>query len=72
MQQATKYQRDFNTQSDLWDLAANNNNDHRANRPALVRKDSAYNKNSWKSKTKRNFDEIDKASVSFGILNPLV
>ncbi|ALC42629.1 CG13565 [Drosophila busckii] len=49
-----------------------NINDPIAAHPMLVRKDSYYNKNNWSNKIKRNFDEIDKASVSFGILNPLV
>ncbi|KAM8712533.1 hypothetical protein ACLKA7_012954 [Drosophila subpalustris] len=47
-------------------------NDRNSVWPLMMGKDYIYNKNSWRSKMKRNFDEIDKASVSFGILNPLV
>lgn len=70
--QALKSQQGFNTESDLRDFTSESNNAHDATRPVLVRKVSMYNKNAWKSKIKRNFDEIDKASVSFGLLNPLV
>ncbi|XP_033246359.1 uncharacterized protein LOC117187720 isoform X1 [Drosophila miranda] len=46
---------------------------HREAVPYLIRMDPIYNKDStWASKLKRNFDEIDKASASFSILNQLV
>lgn len=44
---------------------------HRDLVPYLVRMDPLY-KDTWSSKLKRNFDEIDKASASFSILNQLV
>jgi len=44
---------------------------HRDMVPYLVRMDPMY-KDTWSSKLKRNFDEIDKASASFSILNQLV
>ncbi|XP_016953568.1 uncharacterized protein LOC108026882 isoform X1 [Drosophila biarmipes] len=44
---------------------------HRDVVPYLVRMDPVY-KDTWGSKLKRNFDEIDKASASFSILNQLV
>ncbi|XP_016991172.1 uncharacterized protein LOC108053101 isoform X1 [Drosophila rhopaloa] len=44
---------------------------HRDLLPYLVRMDPMY-KDTWSSKLKRNFDEIDKASASFSILNQLV
>ncbi|XP_017013534.2 uncharacterized protein Orcokinin isoform X1 [Drosophila takahashii] len=44
---------------------------HRDMLPYLVRMDPMY-KDTWSSKLKRNFDEIDKASASFSILNQLV
>ncbi|KAH8322577.1 hypothetical protein KR074_007886 [Drosophila pseudoananassae] len=47
-------------------------NHHREIVPYLVRMDPMYNKDTWSSKLKRNFDEIDKASASFSILNQLV
>ncbi|XP_022224072.1 uncharacterized protein LOC111075233 isoform X3 [Drosophila obscura] len=45
---------------------------HRETVPYLIRMDPIYNKDTWGSKLKRNFDEIDKASASFSILNQLV
>ncbi|KAH8272834.1 hypothetical protein KR018_001999 [Drosophila ironensis] len=45
---------------------------HRELVPYLVRMDPMYTKETWSSKLKRNFDEIDKASASFSILNQLV
>ncbi|BFG05455.1 uncharacterized protein DMAD_04183 [Drosophila madeirensis] len=45
---------------------------HREAVPYLIRMDPIYNKDTWGSKLKRNFDEIDKASASFSILNQLV
>ncbi|KAH8401350.1 hypothetical protein KR009_004862 [Drosophila setifemur] len=47
-------------------------NHHREVVPYLLRMDPMYNKDTWGSKLKRNFDEIDKASASFSILNQLV
>ncbi|XP_017044925.1 uncharacterized protein LOC108090657 isoform X1 [Drosophila ficusphila] len=44
---------------------------HRDLVPYLVRMDPVY-RDTWNSKLKRNFDEIDKASASFSILNQLV
>ncbi|XP_068144844.1 uncharacterized protein Orcokinin [Drosophila tropicalis] len=40
--------------------------------PFVIKMDPIYNRDSWSSKLKRNFDEIDKASASFSILNQLV
>ncbi|XP_030387278.1 uncharacterized protein LOC115633910 isoform X1 [Scaptodrosophila lebanonensis] len=40
--------------------------------PVLIRMDPTNNKDIWSSKIKKNFDEIDKASASFSILNQLV
>ncbi|KAH8405760.1 hypothetical protein KR215_008305, partial [Drosophila sulfurigaster] len=62
----------YNMKEGFLNSSPERNNDHNGVWPLLTGKDYAYNKNAWKSKLKRNFDEIDKASVSFGILNPLV
>lgn len=52
-------------------ITPGNKNQPNAIGPIQLKKDYVK-RNEWRSKNKRNFDEIDKASVSFGILNPLV
>ncbi|KAH8309615.1 hypothetical protein KR059_012376 [Drosophila kikkawai] len=67
------YKAKYNVKS-CSDRRIGGNSHHRDLVPYLVRMDPIYSKDStaWGSKLKRNFDEIDKASASFSILNQLV
>ncbi|EDW74769.1 uncharacterized protein Dwil_GK19099 [Drosophila willistoni] len=58
----------------ILEKAGGSSSSHRAEQfPFVIKMDPIYNRDSsWSSKLKRNFDEIDKASASFSILNQLV